>query len=415
MTLITQLNAIRSSAFSKALPISQRNQTTPPKECTENVRLVSETWQKVSMTQERPAKKNISYALLLTSLISNVHCYLTNPESANLRQTCSILKYSYRNDGILNIYERSREYKNVPIKNADLLRIIADYKLSGCSRITSLCLSRCSDLTDEFFIQLNKIVPSLVHLDLSNCKFTNKALSGLKGLRFLQTLKLHWVYGVSGKDLPQIGHLPSLTHLDLCCCKDMDSALTWIKEQSSLTHLDLSYGDASKEGLSLLKDLPSLAHLDLSDTYSEVGYQLAGLQGLSSLVSLNLYNCNGFTAKGFKLLRDLPSLKELDVTCCPLIKDKGLIALIEQFPFLEKLNLRACFVSDEGVDQLRNLRFLRELNLSHTWISDWCLPGLAEIPLESLDIRGCYSVTGSGADELQKARPYLKILRKYEE
>ena len=415
MTLITQLVAANSSAFSKALPISQVDQTMPPKECLENVRLVSETWRKISMTQEIPTEKNISYALLPSSLISNVHCYLTNTETANLRQTCSTLKHSYRNDSILNIYEKSRGYKDVHIKDADLLRMIADYKLSGCSRISSLCLTRCSDLTDDFFIQLNKIVPSLVHLDLSNCKLTNKALAGLKGLLFLQTLKLHWVYGISGKDLPQIGQLPSLTSLDLCCCKNMDFALPWIKEQSSLTHLVLSYGDASKEGLAHLKDLPRLTHLDLSDTYSGEGYQLAGLQGLSSLVSLNLFNCNGFKAKGFTLLKDLPFLKELDATCCPLIFNEGLIALIEQIPSLEKLNLKSGFVSDEGVDQLRNLHFLRELNLSGTLITDRCLPRLAELPLESLDIRGCHNVTGPGADELQEARPNLKIIRKYEE
>jgi hypothetical protein len=412
---MTQLTAAYSSAFPKALPISERDQTTPPKEGLENVQLVSEIWQKISMAPETPAKTNTSYALLPTSLISYVLRYLTNQESALLRRTCSPFRHCYRNDGILNIYQRAKKYTGVHIKDADLLRVIEDYKLSGCSMISSLCLTRCSDLTDKFFIQLNKIIPSLVHLNLSIWKITKAALGGLQGLGFLQTLKLHWECGISGKDLPQIGHLPSLNSLDLFPCKDMDSALPWIKEQSSLTQLDLSCGDATKEGLALLKELPCLAHLDLSSTYSGEGDQLAGLQGLRSLLFLNLFNCNSFKAKGFTLLKDLPSLKELDVSCCPLIFNEGLIALSKQIPSLEKLNLKSCFVSDEGVVQLRNLRFLKELNLSETLISDVCLPRLAELPLESLDIRKCYSVTDDGVDKLQEARPNLKIIRKSEE
>jgi Leucine-rich repeat (LRR) protein len=193
----------------------------------------------------------------------------------------------------------------------------------------------------------------------------------------------------------------------------MDSALPWIKEQSSLTRLSLSFNDATKEGLAHLKDLPHLTHLNLSNSSSKggCGYQLAGLQGLSSLVSLDLSTCESFTEEGFALLRDLPSLKKLSVRFCPLIKNKGLIALVEQIPSLEKLDISSCKVTSEGVDQLRNLHFLKELNLSHNFISYWCLRRIANTPLESLDITGCYNLSGSEIDKILKFRPNLKIIR----
>src|SRR5437899_580195 len=113
------------------------------------------------------------------------------------------------------------------------------------------------------------------------------------------------------------------------------------------------------------------------------------------------------TDAGLQYLKNLRELEELDLYGTR-ITDAGLASL-KDLTALRKLNLLGAAVTDEGLEQLSDLTKLEELNLYRTKITNTGAGKLTRFPrLRDLDLR--YTrVSRSGVDSLRAALPKCRI------
>jgi len=88
---------------------------------------------------------------------------------------------------------------------------------------------------------------------------------------------------------------------------------------------------------------------------------------------------------------------------------RSLIPHMNAFSNFHILDLRESDVTDDGLDCLRQLRFIDELSLWDTGVTDRAIQHLADLPsLENLDVRGT-RITRAGAERLAAALPDCDI------
>jgi hypothetical protein len=98
--------------------------------------------------------------------------------------------------------------------------------------------------------------------------------------------------------------------------------------------------------------LGSLVMLNLSENRSITDEGLEKLAQLKGLKILNLSSCS-ITSTGMQFLKDLPHLVQLDLSYCNRINDLGL-RVLKNLPNLAVLNLQGCSkVTNGGVSKLR--------------------------------------------------------------
>ena len=134
---------------------------------------------------------------------------------------------------------------------------------------------------------------------------------------------------------------------------------------------------------------------------------LAPLEKLQYVESLNFYRACEVTDAGLKHLEHLTRLRELSLAY-PQIAGRRL-ELLWQFGGLHKLNLYGPWITDTELRQLKYLTGLRQLSLGGTSIADIGseqLKGLTQ--LEELDI-SCTDVSPAGVKKLRDALPRCKI------
>jgi Leucine-rich repeat (LRR) protein len=171
----------------------------------------------------------------------------------------------------------------------------------------------------------------------------------------------------------------------------------WIKILSKIHIYDLS--DKYLIDLSPLEKLPKLRHLDLSDTSFS---NIKTIAALTNLQAIDLMATKVSDIKLIKSFKNLTSLR-LDYTS---VSD---ISPIKDLTKLQELYFDGIKVSN--LESLKRLKNLQELSIkSCPNIID--LEPLKElIKLESLDIEDCPKITDEQVEDLQKAMPYLKIIR----
>jgi hypothetical protein len=184
--------------------------------------------------------------------------------------------------------------------------------LGGCGDVDdeSLCdiqhLGQLRELSLMNCVKVSRVdslatLKALQNLNLTNCHVIN--IRPLSALLDLQTLNVANCYL-----LHQLCVVPNLTSLNLNYCQAADFDAATLVQMSKLRELYLA--GAGMPDLSLLHPLENLQTLHLSTCYRLTDDKLFSLHMLTSLTRLDLYECEGLTARGLrKLMRALPLLE----------------------------------------------------------------------------------------------------------
>eukprot|EP00526_Cylindrotheca_closterium_P006869 CAMPEP_0113605442 /NCGR_PEP_ID=MMETSP0017_2-20120614/2331_1 /TAXON_ID=2856 /ORGANISM="Cylindrotheca closterium" /LENGTH=743 /DNA_ID=CAMNT_0000513935 /DNA_START=1382 /DNA_END=3613 /DNA_ORIENTATION=+ /assembly_acc=CAM_ASM_000147 len=136
---------------------------------------------------------------------------------------------------------------------------------------------------------------------------------------------------------------------------------------SNLTLLDLrgSHG-LTDVGLRYLNDLRSLEVARFDNCHSIVGDGLCVLYSSLRLHTLSLANCRRLTDEGIMNISHLKSLEALSLDGCRCLTDRS-VAAISGLLLLKKLDLSQCdLITDDGLRYLAGLEEIEELSLG------WC-------------------------------------------
>lgn len=144
--------------------------------------------------------------------------------------------------------------------------------------------SRNLEQTDNFLYSVYHLT-GLRRLDLLDCSFTDKAVSGLVRLSQLERLTLG-TCGLTGS-----------------CFRD----LTQLKK---LKYFGASCNKLDRQSISYVAQMPALIHLDLARTQI-TDAELLTIAKLSKLETLNINSNPALTSKGFSALKSLRKLQSL--------------------------------------------------------------------------------------------------------
>lgn len=186
------------------------------------------------------------------------------------------------------------------------------------------------------------------------------------------------------KKLPGVKHFPRLTHLDLSqTCLTVGGLKQVVRNLPELTYLNLSGTCIGDQELPLVTELPELVSLDLTDT-GVTGNGLRCLARCHKLRSLFLVRL-GLGRLGAYNLLYLHDLEELGVSFTDILPPD-----LQHVACLHKLTrLYLCHVHvTGGLDPLRKLTKLRELDLSETDICHcgWDRPDTSSTVVSREDI-----------------------------
>lgn len=175
----------------------------------------------------------------------------------------------------------------------------------------------------------------------------------------------------------------------------------------------------------LHRSQPDIEHVQIGVCNGEqwilVDEDLEKLKALRHLTSVNLSGCHYITRRGLAYFSLNPGqIKTLILNDCPKITDKFFDHIVH-FSHLERLAVRGCYrITDNGVEALTVLRWLRHLDISvcatdditisetlnkRPTISDASMHTLARMnQLETLEVEGCLSVSDTGLVRLVTLR-----------
>ncbi|XP_062203957.1 F-box/LRR-repeat protein 3-like isoform X2 [Phragmites australis] len=260
-----------------------------------------------------------------------------------------------------------------------------------------LDISNCQNVTDEGVSSVLKSIPNLLELNLSYCcPVTPSMVSSFQSIAKLQTLKLEGCKFMAD-GLKGIGRsCVSVKELSLSKC-------------SGVTDTELSF---------VVSRLKNLLKLDITCCRDITDVSLAAItSSCTSLISLKMESCSHVTSGGLQLIgKHCSHLEELDLTDNDL-DDEGLKALA-RCSKLSSLKIGICLrisdeglshigksggISDNGVTQIaQGCPMLESINLSYcTGITDRSLMSLSRCAnLNTLEIRGCPTVSSSGISEI---------------
>lgn len=255
----------------------------------------------------------------------------------------------------------------------------------GCPNLRKFCLRKCSFLSDNGMVSFAQAATSIDNLQLEEChRITQLGLFGtiLNCGAKLKALSLVNCLGI--KDLSL--NLPSLSP-----CKSLQSL--------SIRNCP-GFGNVS---LTLLSKLcPQLQHVDLSGLN---GITDSGLLPLltnckAGLVKVNLSGCVNLTDKVISSLTKLHgwTLELLNLDGCLKVTDSSLVAIAENCPLLNDLDVSKCCITDFGVAALAqanqfNLQILSVFGCSA--LTDQSLLALVKLgdSLLGLNLQHCNSIS----------------------
>lgn len=261
---------------------------------------------------------------------------------------------------------------------------------------------------------------NLKELHIVAPQIPDKTISYLSGLKRLEVLVLHSIYGrfLPGDCLGPLFSLVALRELDVSrCVERSDSMLHNMLNLFNLEKLNL-FGCRviTNEGLACLSALKHLKDLNIGGC-RRVGHNgMEGLCRVTSLEVLNLNYCVGVTDAGIgAIATHLKKLRELRICFIPSLTDVGLKSL-KELSRLERLYFSGSGVvgaagelSELGFSYVGEILTLRELVLiDHYHVTDACIAHFANLTrLESFNLIHCVQM-GDGS---LKALSRLKDLR----
>lgn len=191
----------------------------------------------------------------------------------------------------------------------------------------------------------NSPTSSMTLLDLrGSYRLTDRGLRHLSDLSSLEVARLDSCHSLVGRGLLAFSMSHKLHTLSLANCRRLtDEAIINISHINSLEALSL-------DGCRCLTDR-----------------SLAALSGLYLLKKLDLSQCDLITDPGLEYLQDLEEIEELNLGWCRNISSNGVAILTSQpgrSSHLKILSLARCMITNTGVDFLRRLQNLEELDLN---------------------------------------------------
>lgn len=219
-----------------------------------------------------------------------------------------------------------------------------------------------------------------------------------------------------------LAKLPKLRWLALGQCHQVHGyGLRALEALPLLEHLDLTYTGVVTEAVERLPRLPSLRSLVLSYCMDFRGHSLAAIAKIPGLQRLELTNCTTVTAADAMALAAMPALRHLDLRDCQgrfrgqtasgfgrsgpdvFVDENGdgtpdrRLAATEPVP-----DGAATFVDGDG-DDLPDLRVdLTPPSQDGIGITDAVVQALAKLPLTTLRLGGCTSLTDAIGPALAK-------------
>lgn len=241
---------------------------------------------------------------------------------------------------------KSRHLQNLHCRG-DLLGI-EDWHAFGRSNLTDLTVSRLR-LDD-----LNQSLPfsSLKVLKLEDCSIGHLALKELPTLTDIDFR------------LGQIDNLNIVKCPRLRSCTLMQIGIENLRIDSCLRLENVTGLYESRFGRMTLSDLPQLERIVVQERSSVQELNLSRLPRLSSAS----FWLGEISTRALQELIDVPSITALDVSSTSLGDDAAIV--ISRMAGLEKLSASPHFTR-RGLEHLRNLPHLNELNLYHRTEADW--------------------------------------------
>ena len=290
----------------------------------------------------------------------------------------------------------------------------------------SVSLRRCSAIRDvETVAVLAARCPSLVHLDLSDCKqVTDAAVASIaRACPALRSLHLGRCWRVGDAGIEQVAACcPDLAVLDLECAAVTSRGAAALARCSNLQCLSLADCDMVEDDgiVALLRGCTALRHLNLCSVwqFTDAALDAIGEHAGHSLASLSLAWCRQRTltqAALERLFRRCLVLEQVDLCGVVAVDNAVLDAIAATTPRLASLRLTWCLrVTDSAVCALVDALAATLVDLdmgSCEQVTDLTLAHVARAApqLRTANVAGCGRVTAEAVAHLEAALPTLCI------
>lgn len=187
---------------------------------------------------------------------------------------------------------------------------------------------------------------------------------------------------------------------------------------SNMTLLDLRGSHRlTDKGLRQLSDLSALEVARLDNCHSLIGRGLLAFSMSHRLHTLSLANCRRLTDEAIINISHLTLLEALSLDGCRCLTDHSLAALSGLY-LLKKLDLSQCdLITDRGIEELENIEGIEELSLG--WCRNISNDGLdiltnqpgRSLSLKILSLARCL-ITDTGVDYLRRLENLIELDRK---
>lgn len=280
-------------------------------------------------------------------------------------------------------------------------------RMALCHRLERLTLSGCTQVTEATLSRVLQNTPQLVAVDFSGVTcVTDHTLQVLATTcPRLQGANLTGCLHITSQGVRDLArHCPMLRRIKLGACERVG-------------------GDALLE---LLRRCPTLLEADLMQCTSvhDQSVQDVWLRP-TQLRELKLAHCNALTDLAFptpSMRRALPlsppfrvceHLRMLDLTCCTMLTDEAVRAIVSHAPRLRNVSLAKCsHLTDQSVYAISELgRNIQHLHLAHvSHVTDRAIIHLAHhcTRIRYLDLACCVQLTDESVVVLASQLPKLR-------
>lgn len=236
---------------------------------------------------------------------------------------------------------------------------------------------------------------NLKTLDLGGLHVSDSVLNSLQGLTRLEYLDL-WGSNISNKGILVLRKFPKLKHLSLAW-----TSITMFPNLKPLESLDMSNCTINSV-LEENGDKSSLRKLILHDSSFKIATEVFSSIDSSSLTFLDVSNT---TLNHFGFLHPMSSLEHLNLSNC-MVLDESLEEIAKVGANLRHLNLKNTKITSAGVATLvGHVPILESISLSHTLIDDAAIvyistmTQLQDVDLSDTNIGGLSHQTDNEEDE----------------
>lgn len=251
---------------------------------------------------------------------------------------------------------------------------------------------------------LSRINDRIIFLSLRDSKLTK--LTKDLGLTYLNGLDLYNSKLPESDIIKLIGN-NTIVRLNIGKTSISTKGFIQLTNLSVLKHLDISWTNLGIRELEFLKLFQNLESLNLSGTKIDDDF-LENLQSMITLQDLSLKDTN-ISDKGVYYLKDLNFIKRLDLSGLRFGENPSGLAALEHLSRLQILILRKAVVNKTVLDYVSRCQLLRVLDITNSNVGNVDLSRLGE--LYSLQELYCGEnpLTGDGLKYIKNI-PALKLL-----